>query len=396
MTKTNALKYTTFLSLSLTLLISSLNGYSQSITEKFSKLTISENFDSVSGYWTTLANGENLFIMQDGEYILQRRAAESPYAIIANFQEQFSDFRAIASLKLDDAMSEEATVGFLFMMQEQGQGGFLVEINNNKEYRLRQIANGVYRYITGTSKNGGWEKTTSIKEGNIYNMIEIVSFNKNYDLSINGTFIRSFSEPAYKTGKFGFIIGPKSRGKIDFLYIFTNTSGKNVTNIRTTSDSTATIADQDIIELAESIIALKTQVNGLQEENDDLKKVIAAMKSGDQEKDVTVRNLEKQLSSMKEELKANSATIDSLSKSNKELKKYQEIVGSENGDIVISLSKALKAEKEKNQKLQDEINNLKKNQGTSPVKSTGGSSESTPAKKPANKSNQSTFTLPDE
>ena len=91
--------------------------------EKFDKLMLSENFDSINTYWTTLANAENLFIVQDGEYILQRKAPSAPYAIIANFEEEFSDFRVVASMKLDKSMSEEATVGFLFMMQAEGQGG---------------------------------------------------------------------------------------------------------------------------------------------------------------------------------------------------------------------------------------------------------------------------------
>ncbi|MBK7969087.1 MAG: hypothetical protein IPK08_09215 [Bacteroidetes bacterium] len=48
--------------------------FSQVVKEKFDKLMLSENFDSINTYWTTLANAENLFIVQDGEYILQRKA----------------------------------------------------------------------------------------------------------------------------------------------------------------------------------------------------------------------------------------------------------------------------------------------------------------------------------
>src|SRR5688572_33406692 len=61
----------------------------QVIKEKFDKLSISENFDSINTYWTTMANAENLFIVQDGEYILQRKFPTAPYAIIANFEESF-------------------------------------------------------------------------------------------------------------------------------------------------------------------------------------------------------------------------------------------------------------------------------------------------------------------
>ena len=130
--------------------------HSQSVKEKFVKLTVSENFDSMNTVWTTLSNSENLFIIQDGEYILQRKATTAPFAIIADFDEEFGSFRAVTSLRLDKSMGESASMGFLFMMQKEGKGGFLVEINKKKEYRLRQIVNGTYRYITGSSKDGGW------------------------------------------------------------------------------------------------------------------------------------------------------------------------------------------------------------------------------------------------
>jgi hypothetical protein len=83
----------------------------QSINEKFDKLALSENFDSISTYWSTVANADNLFIVQDGEYILQRRATSAPYAIIANFKNEFDNYRLVSSLKLDKSLGENATVG---------------------------------------------------------------------------------------------------------------------------------------------------------------------------------------------------------------------------------------------------------------------------------------------
>jgi hypothetical protein len=54
------------------------------VNEKFDKLILSENFDSTDSYWTTLANADNLFIVQEGEYILNRKSTLSPFAIIAS------------------------------------------------------------------------------------------------------------------------------------------------------------------------------------------------------------------------------------------------------------------------------------------------------------------------
>jgi regulator of replication initiation timing len=365
--------------------------FSQVVKEKFDKLMLSENFDSINTYWTTLANAENLFIVQDGEYILQRKAPSAPYAIIANFEEEFSDFRVVASMKLDKSMSDDATVGFLFMMQPEGQGGFLCEINKKKEFRLRQIVNGSYKYLTGNSKDGGWVRNSALNETNFSNMIEIRTFNRNYDLYINSEFILSFAEPTYKTGKMGLIIGPASRGKIDFIYVFTITTAAEAAAIANTQkgESSPSIGTgPDMIELAESIIKLKTQINGLNEENEDLRKTISAMKTGDQERDVTIKNMEKQVKNLQDQIKKKEFSMDSLAKVNTELLKYKEMVGgNENADLVITLSKAVKAEKEKSTQLEQENKELReklglpKTNGTKPAKPNSGSGTTPPAPK---------------
>lgn len=387
----------TLLVLGLLLFVQPLNA--QLVKERFDKLSLSENFDSINTYWTTLANAENLFIVQDGEYILQRKAPAAPYAIIANFEEDFTSFRAVTSMKLDKSMSDDATVGFLFMMQAEGQGGFLCEINKNKEYRLRQIVSGSYRYLSGNSKDGGWVKSSHLNEPNFSNMIEIRTANRNYDLYINSSFVQSFSEPSYKSGKMGLIIGPSSRGKVDFIYVFTissvpattsnSSAGKNETGV------TNTVAGPDMIELAESIIKLKTQINKLNEENEDLKKTISAMKSGDQERDVTFKNMEKQIKNLQDQIKRKESSMDSLAKANTELLKYKEMVGgNENADLIITLSKAVKAEKEKNAQLESENKELREKlglpksaPGNKPPKPAG--STATPPKKDPN-----VFSLP--
>jgi hypothetical protein len=349
-----------------------------------------------------LANAENLFIVQDGEYILQRKSTTAPFAIIANFEEEFSNYRVVTSMKLDKSMSEDATVGMLFMMQQEGQGGFLVEINKNKEYRLRQIFKGSYKYLTGNSKDGGWVRSSYLNEPNFSNMIEIRTFNQNFDLFINSNFMMSFTEPSYQSGKLGLIIGPASRGKVDFMYVFTisdaTTAANNSGNGENTAGQTNINSGPDMIELAESIIKLKTQINKLNEENEDLRKTISAMRSGEQEKEVTVKNYDKQVKALQDLLKKKETSIDSLKQVNADLLKYKDLVGgNENGDLVITLSKALKSEKEKNAILEQENKDLKsggvpKNNPDKNNKPAGGTQNqgSEPKKEP------STFSLPKE
>lgn len=54
------------------------------------------------------------------------------------------------------------------------------------------------------------------------NLFEVRTYDKKYDLYLNNNILLSFSEIAYNEGNLGFIIGPGSMGKIDFVYILPN------------------------------------------------------------------------------------------------------------------------------------------------------------------------------
>lgn len=346
----------------LTVVLTVASAQAQNVTEKFEKLSVSENFDSVGTWWTVVSNAENLFIIQDGEYILQRKAISAPFAILASLEEDPAEFRAVVSLKLEKTMGDAAHIGILFMMQPQGQGGFLFEINKKKEYRLRQIAGGAYRYISGSTKDQGWTKHQAVNEAGSPNILEVRTSKGAYDLYINNAYIRSFSEPNYRSGKVGLIVGPDTRGRADYFYIFRK--GNITAPEPEPADPNNTAANSpDLIELAQSIISLKTRINELEEENTGLKRTISAINTGEQEKDVQIRNTEKQIVSLQDQITKKEATIDSLTKANAALRPYKDMIGNKDGDVIINLSKALKTEKEKNQKLEEELRLIREKQG---------------------------------
>ena len=328
------------------------------VTEKFDQLYIGENFDSSNSYWTTLSNNDNLLIVQEGEYIMHRKSSVSPYAVMANFNLELDGYRLVTSIKLDKSSAQDGSIGVIFMAQPDGKGGFVFEINKNHDYRLRQITGSSYRYMTGTPKDLGWVKNEVIKGLNLPNLVEIRIAEKKYDLFVNNSLLTSFEVLEYKTGGIGFIIGPASKGKADFLYLFTNEKAKQPSeNSVAEQEHKTTSPETDIISLAESIITLKTQLNKLQEENDDLKGIVAALKSGEKEQQATKQTFDKQIKNLEGQLKKASITFDSLMKVNTDLMKYKEMVkGNDNGDLVINLSKNLKNEK----LLNDELNKSNK------------------------------------
>ncbi len=327
------------------------------VNEKFDKLFLSENFDSTGTYWITVSNAENLLLVQDGEYILQRKASVSPFAAMGNFTNNLNAYRLVTSFKLDKALTDEGSIGIIFMAQLGGQGGFIFEINKVNQYRLRQITASRYNYLSGSSKEGGWVKSSAVKNPNIPNLFEVRTFDKKYDIYLNNVFLMSFSEIAYKTGDIGYIIGPSSKGKIDFLYLFTNQKGQEAASVTPENIDTKTNApstpENDVMALAESIIALKTQINKQNEDIEDYKQMIETLKSSENDNEDQRKQLQKTIKIQDVQIKKSQLSYDSLTKVNTELLKYKELVaGNDGGDLVINLSKNLKNEKLKSEELQ--------------------------------------------
>lgn len=329
------------------------------VKERFEYPLYEQTFDSSAKEWTVLSNTENLLIMQDGEYILQRKSKLSPFAVIGEIPYELKDYRFLTSLKLVKTTSDDGSIGCIFMAQENGRGGFIFEINPKQEYRLRQIIGSNYEYLTGTPKDGGWSKSSFLKPVNMPNLFEVRTFDKKYDIYLNNNLLLSFTEIAYNSGSIGFIIGPGSMGKVDFLYVFTNDKDlKQTTTPEISSENNP--GENDVISLAESIIDLKSQLNKLQQKNAELTERIESFQGMEQEQVKMKSSYEARISSLEKKINQQDKSFDSLLLINADLGKYKEMVkGNESGDVVISLSKNLKVEKLKSDELSKQNQALK-------------------------------------
>ncbi len=331
----------------------------QLINYNFDNLESAENFEAGNSNWTIVSNSDNLFLIQGGEYLLNRKSTASPYAIISGMPLPGGSYKLITSLNLQKTADDKGSIGLLFALQDDRRGGYLLEINKSSQFRLRQLAGSDYIYLSGSEKNGGWEKNDAVAGLATVNNIEIRTADYNFDLYINNKFLKSITNKIYTTGSFGFVIGPGSKGSIDFVHIYIQ--GDQKTGSKNKSD------DADVAALAQSIITLKTEVNKLKEENDMLRKTINAVKSETKTYDGDKQRLQNQLVEKQNAYNILLNINDSLIKVNAELNKYKEMIaGNDNGDLVINLSKSLKAEKEKstslqlaNKKLQEELNYIR-------------------------------------
>ncbi|MEO8148446.1 MAG: hypothetical protein ABI723_12450 [Bacteroidia bacterium] len=330
--------------------------YAQSVNYNFDNLEIAENFESGSSHWTIISNSDNLFLIQNGEYLLNRKSLVSPFAIISGIELPHNNYKLITSLNLQKTEDDKGSIGLLFALQQDKRGGYLLEINKSSQYRIRQLAGSDYLYLTGSEKNSGWVKSETVFSSGTANIIELRTADQNFDLYINSQFIKSISNKIYTEGNFGFVIGPGSKGSIDFVHIYTRNEQPGA--VKPKGD------DGDVAALAQSIITLKTEVNKLKDENEMLRKTINAVKSETKTNDIDKQKLQEQLTQQQNDYNVLLGINDSLIKSNAELSKYKELIEeNNNGDLVINLSKTLKAEKEKsvalqlaNDKLQKELN----------------------------------------
>ena len=343
--------------------------FSQNVNVKFDQLILSENFDSVNSYWPMLADADNLFIVQEGEMIMNRIAKKSPYAVLGGFGEQGNLFRLVSSLKLDKAGSDESVIGLMFMTQNDGKGGFIVEFNKRQEYRIKQIDGGKYRYLSGDDKKQGWTKSEDLKNMDNFNLIEISAANRFYDLYINNQYQQSFTNSGYEKGKMGVIIGPSTQARIDFFYLFTSstytppTAENNYNNTKTEIPvPNVNSSSADVVKLSETIIALKKKNNVLTSENEDLRRKYTALESDEQEKAESYDYFKKQVQIVQQKNKKLQYSIDSLTTVNNQLLKYKEIVSKGgNQDLIISLSETVKSLNNRNSELVENNNLLNRN-----------------------------------
>ena len=75
------------------------------ISDRFEYPFYNESFDSVAKGWPFLSNSENLLLIQEGEYIIQRKSKLSPFAVMGEFDQESNSYRLITSLKLVNSAS---------------------------------------------------------------------------------------------------------------------------------------------------------------------------------------------------------------------------------------------------------------------------------------------------
>ena len=191
----------------------------QTVHKKLNQILLEESFSELNDIWPVITNDDNFFVFDKGEYFMNRTKTETPYAIMANWQNDLNSFSLRTSLMLGPAESSYQSLGLIFRASNDGQSALICDINKSHRFRIRQLRNGTYHVITTDGKDG-WIKNNVIKGINEYNDINIKTNGSDHDIFINGSLVYSFRIENLEAGSFGILIGPETKGRIDYLNIY--------------------------------------------------------------------------------------------------------------------------------------------------------------------------------
>jgi len=218
------------------LLFFSLQVFSQqTVHKKLNQLMLEESFSELNDVWPVLTNDDNFFVFDNGEYFMNRSKAESPYAIMAQWENDLTSFNVRASLMLGPVEKTSQTLGLIIRASTDGQSAVICEINKFHRFRIRRLKEGKYEVLSTDGKDG-WVKNTAVKGINEYNDINIKTNGTDHDLYINGLLVYSFRVEGINAGSFGLFIGPETKGRVDFISVYADELYRDKSKIYLTDD----------------------------------------------------------------------------------------------------------------------------------------------------------------
>jgi hypothetical protein len=259
------------------LLFSSL-GKAQLVKEDFNEPLFQDQFDDNKNLWPVMVTKDNFFIVQNGEYLVTRNVPNSEYALFSSSSQIVKNYKLETSLAFTEEASTEAYCGVMFLVQSSG-GGYVVEINNSKKYRVRQLKSESYSLLTGNAGNGGWVKTSTLKNKKEFNIVKIKVMGNSADIYFTGL-----------------IIGPLSNARIDFFNLYSKIvkSGPS----KSSNDSLRT--DTKVLE------GLVREIESLRKENEEIKSQLNNTPKAPSEQELikSINVLQDQLTEMNSENEA--------------------------------------------------------------------------------------------
>ncbi|MBI1221859.1 MAG: hypothetical protein GC180_04570 [Bacteroidetes bacterium] len=326
------------------------------VAESPDQLIWTEHFDHASTNWRTSNSPDELYLIQGGQYVLQRKSSNGPSIILPEEGDLYGESHTEMELTLDPNQPG-SSLGMVFLAKPNGSSAYVLEINDGREYRIRKIEESVFKELSGTAKSGGWVKDKQIAKSGTKNRLAATYESGVLKFEINGKDIWVSDVFHPEKGKVGIYVGPASKGSVQEIRVYV--SSEEAGRIKKDRE------DNDPVraELTDIIISLRTTINAQNKEIDSLNKISSKLEAEVSKYEANPRNIRKLQAEIKE-LNKEKATLNwKLTKASREiakLEKFQEnIRAKQGGDIVIKLTNALGEEQEKSRGLEKENTELK-------------------------------------
>ena len=334
----------------------------------FTESVIKEDFDSASDVFPTITTNENYFILDNGDYLLNRTNPTTQYLILANDIEA-KDFLLRTTLRLGPTDNKKSSIGVVMKAQKNGKGAILVEINKKKRYRVRQLTGNNFINLSGKTRSDGWQKNKLIKGIDEQNTIEIRSENNIYDLYINGGYCTSFFVPNYEAGMFGLIIGSKTKARVSYFYVdetevMKQEKDKLLQKIVSVDKDSIISLIQDKIEVnqkkldekIDSLNNLKNSLSNTKELNKKQEESIKRQKATIKDQESKIKQINLKISNMEKDLQSLNEKGKELSNQIEKQKNYSK----KKDEEVVALNQKVSAIKKEKEELSEEIKKLNK------------------------------------
>lgn len=298
----------------------------------YSEVMLKEEFSDKNDYWPYLTTMENLYVPDKDEYFMHRRNKTNPYAIITDWKNNLSKFNILTTLKLGPTETADQSVGVIFLVQPDGKGALVFEFNKFKQYRVKQLVGAYYKFLSGDNEGQGWVKSGALAAKNDYNEIDIRVDLPQVDIYVNGKFIQSFDMLDYKPGNMGFLIGPDSKAKSDYFYVYSTPEEK-------------VEAALDAKEQEES----KSAVEQLAKMRYELEQEKRSLRECQMERQKAVSILEDEMANLRQQ-------NEKMALQNRQLQEFKsQVLVEVDEDVFLTLAENLKTEIIKNQKLEGQV-----------------------------------------
>jgi len=302
------------------------------ISLEFNEIQLREEFTDKSENWPYLTTMENLYVPDKDEYFMHRRHKSTPYAILTDWKNNLSSFNIITALKLGPTEDENQTAGIIFLVQPDGKGAVVFEFNKFKQYRIKQLVGAYYKFLSGDADGNGWVKSSILAAKNDYNELDIRVQLPQIDIYVNKKFIQSFDLMDFKPGGMGYLIGPDTKAKSDYFYVYSTAEASVEAELESkkTDDNKSALA----------------QLGKMRYELEQEKR---SLKECQMERQQAVTVLEDEMAKLRQ-------SNDRLGLQNRQLHEFKDNVLVEvDEDVFLTLAENLKAEIIKNGKLDSQV-----------------------------------------